>query len=102
VLEGRVYADAVDTLRATLARIDRAGVRTLVVDATALVQIDALALRALVATLRVLRARGGGMVVFGLNPQITRTFELVGLDRVVTLVATRDDAFQATPGAAPV
>ena len=96
-----MYADAVDALRTTLAKIDRTGVRTLVVDATALVQIDALALRALLDALRVLRARGGGMVVFGLNPQITRTFELVGLDRVVTLVTTRDDALRATAGAAP-
>ena len=93
-LAGRVYADAEGALQEALQTARDAGVRTLVVDATRLEQIDALALRMFVDLLRHLRPHSGRLVFYGLSPLIVRTFALVGLDRVVEIVATRDDALR--------
>ena len=93
-LAGRVYADVAAALEDALQTARAAGVRTLLVDATRLEQIDALALRMFVDLLKHLRPRSGRLVFYGLSPLLVRTFALVGLDRVVEIVATRDDALR--------
>jgi anti-anti-sigma factor len=90
-LAGRVYADAAPALRASL---DEATGRSamLVIDAVALEHIDGVALQVFVDVLKVLRPRGGRLVFFGLSPIVARTFAITGLDRLVTIVASRAEA----------
>jgi anti-anti-sigma factor len=92
---GRLYAAAAPELRRALEpAAERA--RTILVDATQLEAVDAVALQAFVEALKRLRPRGGTMVFFGLTPPNRRLFEITGLDRVVTIVASRDEALGAS------
>jgi len=93
-LGGRVYADAAPELRAALEQAV-AGADTILVDASALEQIDAVALRTFVDVLKHLRPRNGRLLFFGLHPTIRRTFELTHLDEVVSIAADRNEALRA-------
>lgn len=90
-LSGRVYADAAPALRAELGRGEAMGARRLVVDASGLEQIDAVALRAFVDLLKRLPEHRG-IAIFGLSPLLERTFALIGLDKVLHVVPTRAEA----------
>ena len=99
MLTGRVYASAAPELRDALqeARLDG---RAVVVDATGLEAIDAVALHAFVDLVRDLRPRGGHVVFFGLNATARRVFELTAFDRIASVHATREEALErcAEPG----
>jgi anti-anti-sigma factor len=93
VMHGRVYAGASRELSRLL---DEAASRArwIIVDASALDSIDAVALHGFVDVLRRLRRRDGGLAFVGLRPDVQRYFEVTGLDRVVSLCASRDDALR--------
>ena len=91
-LGGRLYAAGAAELRAALAHAaDRARI---VVDATALEAVDAIAVQAFVDTVRRLRPHGGALVFFGVRRSVADLFDLVGLARVVSIVASREDALR--------
>ena len=94
-LTGRVYGSAATELRATLDAAVTARAQTIVVDATDLDTIDAMAVHVFVDVLKILRPRGGNIVFFGLRPTPRRLFDITGFDRVVAVVESRDDALRA-------
>lgn len=69
-----------------------AGVGTVIADLRATTFLDSSSLGVLIGAHRRLQSRGGRMVVVCDNPAIRRTFEITGLDRVLTIVASPDDA----------
>jgi anti-anti-sigma factor len=91
VMHGRVYSSASQELRRLL---DEAASRArwIIVDTSGLDSIDAVALHSFVDVLRRLRRQGGGLAFVGLRPDVLRFFEVTGLDRVVSLYASRDEA----------
>jgi anti-anti-sigma factor len=93
-LAGRLHGDAAHELRAML---DEATSRARVVllDASDLDSIDAMALQAVVDAVKALRRRGGVVVFFGARPPVLQLLELTGVDRLVSMQATRADALRA-------
>jgi anti-anti-sigma factor len=92
VLRGRVYADIAGTLRGELARAADQGLRTLIVDARSLEQIDSSGLNEFVQLLKRLRPLGGKIRFFGLSANISRVFDITKLGKVMDVVATREAA----------
>ncbi len=68
------------------------GATHVIVDLTATTFIDSTTLGVLVGGLRRLRAHDGRLTIVCDDPNITKIFEITGLDRVFDLNATRDDA----------
>jgi stage II sporulation protein AA (anti-sigma F factor antagonist) len=91
VLRGRLHANAVEDLRTALD--DAASrARVLVLDASDLESVDAIALQAIVDVVKRLRPCGGAVVMFGVRPTVQRLLELTTVDRLVTVRDSRDDA----------
>jgi anti-sigma B factor antagonist len=72
-------------------RVD-AGARTVVVDLSAVEFIDSTGLGVLVGALRRLQQAGGTLVVVCPNAEMRRIFGIVGLDNVIPLHDTRENA----------
>jgi anti-anti-sigma factor len=91
VLAGRLHADAEPALRAAL---DEAAsqARVVILDVSGLESIDATALQAVVDLVKRVRPRGGEVVLFGVRPTVMRLLELTSVDRLVAVLATREDA----------
>jgi anti-anti-sigma factor len=94
LLRGRIYAGASQDLR-KLFDDASAHARWIVVDASELEAIDAVALLGVVEAVRRLRGRGGGVGFFGLGADVRRFFELTGIDRVVAVYGSREEALRA-------
>ncbi len=93
VLGGRLYAASAADLRATLD--DAASrARVVLVDATALEAADGNALGELLGAVRRIRARGGVLVAFGLQPLVRELLEATGIARLLSVVGTRDEALR--------
>jgi anti-anti-sigma factor len=91
-LRGRIYADVAPQMKGELMGLVDQGLKFLVVDASALEQIDSSGLNVFVHLLKRVRPAGGKVVFFGLNANIQRVFEITKLGTVVGVVAARDDA----------
>ncbi|HWP67369.1 MAG TPA: ATPase, T2SS/T4P/T4SS family [Candidatus Limnocylindria bacterium] len=100
VVRGRVYAPLVPELRRAFERRRDAGARHLVVDATALEQVDFAGIGLLADMLGDVWAAGGGMVIYGLDPRIERMLEITQLRSVMPTAADRTQAL-ARIGDAP-
>ena len=68
------------------------GGKEVVLDFTNTTFIDSTTLGVLVGGLRRLRAADGELTIVCSDPNITKIFEITGLDRVFDLVRTRDEA----------
>ena len=91
VLSGRVYADVAPQLRDELAQAEP---KHLVVNASALEQIDSSGLGVFVDLLKLIRPDGGQIVFYALNADIQRVFEITKLEQVMGVAKTRDEALQ--------
>ena len=99
-VNGYVDFDAAPTLKHNLADCIDAGTRHLIVDLTEAGFIDSTAIGTLVAALKRLEASGGSLVVVCTNENVRSIFELVGLEELINLHRSRDDAISALPRAA--
>ncbi len=70
---------------------------SVVVDLTATTFIDSTTLGVLVGGLRRLRTADGRLTIVSSDPNITKIFEITGLDRVFDLTETRDEALSGLP-----
>ncbi|MDQ6834821.1 MAG: STAS domain-containing protein [Actinomycetota bacterium] len=92
---GEVDFDVAPELKKRLiGRVD-AGDRQLIVDLSAVAFIDSTAIGVLVATLKRLRDAGGSLLVVCDNEDIRSIFETVGLESVIPLHRSDEDAFAA-------
>lgn len=90
-LDGDLDAANADELRAVLKRAPSPD-RAIVVDLSGVTFIDSAGLAALIAGTRRFRYAGWPVVVVGARTEVLRLFHTTGFDRVVVLVATRDEA----------
>jgi anti-sigma B factor antagonist len=97
---GYVDFDAAPALKASLVGCIKAGSSHVVVDLAEAGFIDSTAIGVLVGALKRLQESGGSLVVVCANENVQSIFELVGLDEVISLHRSRDDAVSAFARAA--
>jgi anti-sigma B factor antagonist len=97
---GYLDFDAAPALKHGLVDCIEAGTGHLVVDLTETGFIDSTAIGVLVGALKRLEESGGSLVVVCTNENVKSIFELVGLDEVINLHRSRDDAVSAFARAA--
>jgi len=97
---GYLDFDAAPALKLSLVDCIKAGTGHLVVDLTETGFIDSTAIGVLVGALKRLEESGGSLVVVCTNENVQSIFELVGLDEVIGLHRSRDDAISAFARAA--
>ena len=95
-LRGEIDVYTAPPVRGELRRlIDEEGALELVIDLSAVTFLDSSALGVLVGVLRRLREAGGALRIVEPRTSASRIFALTGLDTVMDLYATRDDALSA-------
>ncbi len=100
VVDGYLDFDAAPALkRSIVGRIDE-GSRHLVIDLTGADFIDSTAIGVLVGALKRLQESSGSLAVVCTNENIRNVFEIVGLDDMLPLHRSRDDAVSALARAA--
>lgn len=67
----------------------------LALDLSRLRFVDSSGLGAFISCLRKLNAKGGDLKLFGMSKQVRAVFELVRMDRIFDIVATKDEAVLA-------
>ncbi len=96
---GELDMHAAPDLQATIDQVIADGASRLVVDLTEATFIDSAGIGVLVATVRRLEAAGGSLELVCSQPNLLRVFEIVGLDRVLSIHSSRDVALEAVTGA---
>jgi anti-sigma B factor antagonist len=92
VVVGELDLFGVPELKRRLAELIEHGIRRVVVDLSAVTFLDSTALGALLGGMRRLRARGGDLAVVNLNPSISQLLRVTGLDQILAVLATREEA----------
>jgi anti-sigma B factor antagonist len=99
-VNGYLDFDAAPRLKSSLVDCIEAGSTHLVVDLTKAGFIDSTAIGVLVATLKRLEETGGSLGVVCTSENVRSIFELVGLEEIINLHGSRDDAISALARAA--
>ena len=97
-LGGEVDLYTAPEFKERLVQVIEDGKKQLVVDLSKATFIDSTTLGVLVGGVKRLRPSGGSLALVCTDQNITKIFEITGLDRVFTIHATRDEAL-ATLGA---
>jgi len=92
---GEVDLHTAPELKDELMRVIDAGGRFVIVDLTKTTFVDSTTLGVLLGGLKRLRPEGGTVILVCGNPSIRKIFEITLLDRVFTIVDTRDEAVAA-------
>jgi anti-sigma B factor antagonist len=96
VVGGEVDFEVSPQLKARVMRAIKAGTRRLVLDLTDVTFIDSTAIGVLAGAVEKLDESGGGSLsVVSTHEKVIQIFEITGLDNLVTIYATRDEALAA-------
>ena len=96
VAGGEVDFEASPQLRAHIVRAIRSGRRRLVLDLTDVTFIDSTAIGVIAGTVeRLDEAGGGSLAVVCTHEKVLQIFEITGVDSVITLHRSRDEAVSA-------
>lgn len=96
VVGGEIDYEASPQLRASIVNAIKGGRRQLVLDLSAVTFVDSTAIGVMAGALARLEDAGGGsMAVVCTNDKVLQIFEITGLDSVITLHGSRDDALSA-------
>ena len=96
--EGEVDLYAAPELKRIVWGAIDAGHTHVIVDLTHATFMDSTALGALIGAVKRLRVRDGTLVVASSQPSILRILEITGLDQVVAVHASREEAIAAVQG----
>jgi anti-sigma B factor antagonist len=96
-LTGEVDLYTCPEFKEELLRVIGDGAAVVVVDLTATTFIDSTALGVLIRGVERLRMDGGRLAVVCIDPNMTKIFEVTGLDRVFSIHRSREDALARTP-----
>jgi anti-sigma B factor antagonist len=91
-LEGEVDLYTAPELKQELHRLVGEGAKRIVIDMTATTFIDSTTLGVLVGGVKRLRTNDGQLSLVCSDRNITKIFEITGLDRVFTIYPTREEA----------
>jgi anti-sigma B factor antagonist len=92
-LEGEVDLYTAPELKQELHRLVGEGAKRIVIDMTATTFIDSTTLGVLLSVVKRVRPEGGAVVLVCPDRNVKRIFEITLLDRVFTIVDTREEAF---------
>ncbi len=96
-LSGEIDLYTAPEFKQQLLEVIGEGAKHVVVDLTSTTFIDSTTLGVLVGGLRRLRSTDGQLSIVCSDPNITKIFEITGLDRVFDVVGTRDEALASLP-----
>lgn len=94
-VSGEVDIFTAPDLKKTITAAIEGGTRLLVIDLTLTRFLDSTALGVLIGAVKRLRPLDGRMAIVNTEPSTAKTFQITGLDRIFTIVATRDEALEA-------
>lgn len=97
-VSGEVDIFTAPELKATLGAAIEDGVTMIIVDLTDTRFMDSTALGVLIGVVKKLRPIGGRMAVVNTEPSTAKTFEITGLDRIFSIVKTREEALESLKG----
>jgi anti-sigma B factor antagonist len=100
-LSGEVDLYTAPEFKQQLLEVISQDAQTVIVDLTNTTFIDSTTLGVLVGGVKRLRPNGGQLSLVCSDRNITKIFEITGLDRVFTIHATRDEAVEAISEARP-
>ncbi len=100
-LAGEVDLYTAPEFKQQLLEVVAQGARTVIVDFTDTTFIDSTTLGVLVGGVKRLRANDGQLSLVCNDRNITKIFEITGLDRVFTIHPTRQEAVEAAAGTRP-
>jgi anti-sigma B factor antagonist len=99
-LGGEVDLYTAPEFKERMVELIEGGKKQIVVDLSNATFIDSTTLGVLVGGVKRLRPAGGGLALVCTDQNITKIFEITGLDRVFPIHDSRDDALAAVSGAA--
>lgn len=94
-LGGEVDLYTAPEFKERMVALIEAGKKRIVVDLSNATFIDSTTLGVLVGGVKRLRPAGGSLSLVCTDPNISKIFEITGLDRVFPIYATRDEALSA-------
>src|SRR5438309_11396473 len=100
-LAGEVDLYTAPEFKQQLLEVIGQGAKTVLVDLTDTTFIDSTTLGVLVGGVKRLRPNGGQLALICDDRNITKIFEITGLDRVFTIYGTRDEALAALASTSP-
>jgi anti-sigma B factor antagonist len=100
-LSGEVDLYTAPEFKQQLLEVIAQDAQTVIVDLTNTTFIDSTTLGVLVGGVKRLRPNGGQLSLVCSDRNITKIFEITGLDRVFTIHATREEAVEAISEARP-
>jgi anti-sigma B factor antagonist len=96
-LKGEVDLYSCPELKQELLRVIADGATFVVVDLSETSFIDSTGLGVLIRGVERLQTEGGRLAVVSTDPNMTKVFEVTGLDRVFTIYSSRDEALAQVP-----
>lgn len=96
---GEVDIFTAPELKAALGTMIDSGERDILIDLTQTRFMDSTALGVLIGAVKKLRPIDGRMVIVNTEPSTAKTFQITGLDRIFTIVATREEALEVVTAA---
>ena len=100
-VRGEIDVYTAPELRDALKQALDAGCVRVVIDLGGTTFVDSSGLGVLVGAYRRLRDRGGALAIVNDDRDIARTFEITGLDELLPIAGTRDEAVAALDGRSP-
>ena len=94
-VRGEIDLFTAPELKQVLAESIEAGRVRIIVDLTETTFLDSTALGVLIGAVKRLRSRDGGLAIVNIDENISKTFEITGLDQIFTIVPTREEAVDA-------
>jgi anti-sigma B factor antagonist len=96
-LTGEVDLYTCPEFKQELLRVIDDGAMLVAIDLTGTTFVDSTGLGVLLRGVERLRKKGGLLTVICVDPNITKIFEVTGLDRVFSIYPTRDEALAQAP-----
>ena len=94
-LTGDFVASAAEQFKAQMAKLMEKNFLFVVLNLDKVGFMDSSGLGAILGCLRLIEGGGGGLRLCGLQPEVRKAVELVRMDRLVDVHATRDEALKA-------
>ena len=98
-VRGEIDLFTAPELKQVLAESIEAGRIRIIVDLTETTFLDSTALGVLIGAVKRLRSRHGALAIVNVDENISKTFEITGLDQIFTILPTRDEAIEAVAAA---
>jgi len=98
-VRGEIDLFTAPELKQVLAESIEAGRVRIIVDLTETTFLDSTALGVLIGAVKRLRSRDGALAIVNVDENISKTFEITGLDQIFTILPTRVAAVDAVAAA---